>query len=284
MAEGKAMRGVFVGLCGSLLLLAGLTEAQTEPSLEERVARLERMLGAGGLLDLVNRLDQLQEQMQRLQGQLDVQAHAVDQIRERQRQLAVAPERRAPAELQAFGPAESPAAQPRPPAGGPPPGPPMPAAALPPAPPAPAAAEPSGTPSPPAAPAATALSEQDAYERALGLLRDRRYDEAGAALRTYLQDYPKGEYAANAAYWLGEVYYVGGKPDEALAAFRKVVDDYPQASKVPDAMLKLGLIQADQGRQAEARQMLERVVRDYPETTAARLAQDRLQKLGVGPG
>jgi tol-pal system protein YbgF len=281
MAEGKAMRRGLAALSGGLLLVGSLAEAQSGLSLEARVARLERMLEAGGLLDLINRLDQLQEQMQRLQGQLDVQGHAIDEIRERQRQLAAAPERRAPAELQAVGPAEGPGAQPPPPAGGPPPGPPMPAAA----PPAPTAAQPSGTPpSPPAAPAASALSEQDAYERALGLLRDRRYDEAGVALRTYLQDYPKGEYAANAAYWLGEVYYVGGKPDQALAAFRKVVDDYPQASKVPDAMLKLGLIQADQGRQAEAREMLERVVRDYPETTAARLAQDRLQKLGAAPG
>ncbi len=246
-----------------LLLVCVAVEARLDAELEARVARLERMLESGGLLDLVTRLDRLQEQVQRLQGQLDVQGHTLEQLRERQQHLSAEP---------APGTAEPRGGEPAP-EGEPPAPPPSPAASLVPPP-------QFGTPPPPPAePPSAASSEQDIYERALGLLRNRRYGEAAQAFQAYLGAYPRGEYAPNAAYWLGEAYSVNGKADQAMAAFRKVLDDYPQSAKVPDAMLKIGVIQADQGHRAEALQTLEQVLARYPDSTAARLAQDRLERL-----
>jgi tol-pal system protein YbgF len=282
MSAATAIWGILPPALGVVLLMAaGLTEARSDAAIEARVARLERILEAGGLLDLIDRMNQLQAQVQRLQGQLDMQGHALDEIRERQRQLAGGPERRStqskpPGAAAPTGEAPPPGLSPPGPAAGV--GPPETGSAAPPATPVPSRRMPA-TAGPPAE-----LGEQESYERALGLLRDRRYGEAATAFQAYLQAYPQGEYAANAAYWLGEVDYVGGQPDEALAAFRKVLDDYPESSKVPDAMLKIGMIHADRGRTQEARQVLETLVSQYPDTTAARLAQERLQKLGAPAG
>ena len=99
-----------------------------------------------------------------------------------------------------------------------------------------------------------------------------------------MRAYPEGQYAANAQYWLGEAYYVNGDKEKALASFQRVVEVYGESSKASDALLKIGYIQDDIGRLPEARQTLETVIQKYPGTSAARLAESRLQRLKGGGG
>ena len=121
--------------------------------------------------------------------------------------------------------------------------------------------------------------EQADYEQALGILREGRYTDAAGAFSRLLASYPGGEYADNATYWLGETYYVTRDFDRALSTFSRLVKDYPQSSKVPDARLKIGYINYENSSWAQARRELSAVVSDYPGTTAARLANDRLQRM-----
>jgi tol-pal system protein YbgF len=63
-------------------------------SVEARIERIERLLESQGLFDLVNQLDQLQREVQRLQGQLEQQSYELEQLRGRQRELYVDVDRR----------------------------------------------------------------------------------------------------------------------------------------------------------------------------------------------
>ena len=95
-------------------------------------------------------------------------------------------------------------------------------------PPAAAAALPGGTP-------------EEQYNHALGLLRETRFDEAQVALDSFLEKNPGHGLAANAAYWLGETYYVRADYRNAAVTFAQGFKDHPQGSKAPANLLKLGM-------------------------------------------
>ena len=65
----------------------------------------------------------------------------------------------------------------------------------------------------------------------------------------------------------------------AIDDFQALVKRYPQSPKVPDALLKVGYIRYAQGDYAKAREVFDGLVRHYPGTSAARLAEQRLEAL-----
>jgi len=123
---------------------------------------------------------------------------------------------------------------------------------------------------------APAGDEKQQYQQAYDALRNGHNAQAIAEFNALLGKNPKGEYANNAQYWLGEAYRVNQDIDSARKAFNSVVENYPGSSKVPDALLKLGTIEIEQKNQAKAREYLTRVTADFPSSTAARLAAKKL--------
>ena len=117
------------------------------------------------------------------------------------------------------------------------------------------------------------------YQVAFGLIRDREFDQALAALRKLLEEYPDGKLSDNAQYWLGEVLMAQGKFEPARDEFRVVMEQYPDSAKVPDAAYKLGRLYDLLGDKAEARKYLELVVSQYPGSSAASLSDTYLQSM-----
>jgi tol-pal system protein YbgF len=254
------------------LLPATLVLAQ-EPSLEARVARMERLLDNQALVELARRVEELQSELRELRGMIEQQGYEIEGIKRRQRELYLDVDRRvrdlevggvsAPAAGAAAGAAASGAASAPPSAAD------RPAAA-------------SGGAAPPAAataPASGGQAERDAYQQAFELLKEGRYREAITAFEAFLSSYPAGSYSDNAQYWLGEANYVLRQFEPALKEFSRVMSNFPRSSKVPDAMLKLGYTQYEIGQYGEARATLERLLREYPEATVARLAEKRLERM-----
>jgi len=128
-----------------------------------------------------------------------------------------------------------------------------------------------------------ALAEQNAYDGIYALIRGKEYDQAIAALDQFLLEYPQGKYAANAYYWQGQLYAIKKDLAKAEQALIQVVERFPSHHKSPDALVKLGIIYADQQQLDKAQQTLKQVIAEYPNTTAARLAQTRLQQLKAQP-
>ncbi len=125
----------------------------------------------------------------------------------------------------------------------------------------------------------TAAAEKAAYDNAFQALKELRYADAAQLFQDFRNTYPNSEYADNAQYWLGESYYVTRNYDIALNAFQALIDDYPQSSKVADALLKIGYTHYELEQWDRARAALTQVESDYPNTTLARLASSRLKSM-----
>ncbi|MFH1333789.1 MAG: tol-pal system protein YbgF [Pseudomonadota bacterium] len=121
--------------------------------------------------------------------------------------------------------------------------------------------------------------ETTAYRSAFALIQKKQYTNAIASLQKYLSQYPKGQYAGNANYWLGELYAISGENDQATSALNAVVQNYPNSEKVPDAMLKLGSMAYDQSQWQQAQQWWQKIVNQYPSSSAAQVAKVQLKQL-----
>ena len=91
-------------------------------------------------------------------------------------------------------------------------------------------------------------SPAERFDAALGLLRAGSLDAAEVAFSRYLEDFPDGEDAPEAAYWLGETLYVRGDHSSAAAMFARNLRNYgSDAVKAPESLLKLGMALAAMG-------------------------------------
>lgn len=113
--------------------------------------------------------------------------------------------------------------------------------------------------------------EASAYRAAYALVQGRQFDKAISAFQQFLQRFPGGLYAANAHYWLGELYLVKKPPDleAARQSFVLLLAEYPDNSKAPDALYKLGTAQFMKGNREKAREYMDLVISQYGSTNNA---------------
>ncbi len=115
------------------------------------------------------------------------------------------------------------------------------------------------------------------YRQAYNTLKQGQYQQAIDQFQTFLSQHPDSDYSDNAQYWIGESYLVLDDKPAAQTAFALVAKNYPTSDKVRDALLKLGYIALDQGQPAKAKALFEQIMQHYPNTTAAHLAEKKLQ-------
>lgn len=268
--------------------------AQGRLSLAERVQRLEAQTQQGpsagqSSVELLNRLNELQQEVQSLRGLVEQQTFEIENLKKAQRDRYVDLDSRlsrleggapsAAMEPPVVAPSATDSAT-------------IEAAALAPAAPGQLTAEePAVEPriDPAPATAATELApdasfvdpgaEKAAYDEAFAALRDGRYAESARRFQGFLQEFPNGDLTDNAMYWLGESYYVTQNYRPALETFSDLSRRYPQSSKAPDSLLKIGYAHYELREWPQAEQALTDVVSRYPDTTVARLAQGRLRAL-----
>jgi tol-pal system protein YbgF len=125
---------------------------------------------------------------------------------------------------------------------------------------------------------ASAGDEQTSYQNAVNLiLKDKDYEKAVPAFKTFLSQYPNTGLAANAHYWLGQLLYNQQNFVEAKEQFTQVANKFADSPKRGDSLLKLGLIEKAAGNASAANRLFKQVADEYPNSTPARLA---LQQLG----
>lgn len=258
--------------------------------LDQRIARLERQSDNMAQMDLLGQISNLQQEVAKLRGELDVQTHDLKLLKDQVRIQYEDVDRRLAASSTATAP--------------------KPATPTTPAVPLETAAKPtpkqeetaetiadaassdddSGSD---ASDANTATADKDAvqsvksdpvqeqkeYLAANKLLIKGDYVRATAALESLISKYPKSQYAPSSHYWLGEVYLKQGQPDLAVKQFKIVITNYPKHTKIPEAMLKLGFAYYDKGDFQTAQTYLQRVKDKYPKSTVAQLASARLEEM-----
>lgn len=250
--------------------------------LSGRLERVERFLDNKALLDMLELLESLKTEVSSLRGEIEVQTHTVDQLKQKQRDLYTDIDRR----LQRIESNKATATT------------------------APELdtltlttdqdvtvnEEPTGeqglvveTTSELAnngeaiktQPTADPQKAEATYQRAFKLLKESRYDQAQKAFKDFLKDYPDSPFSDNAQYWLGEANYVMQKYEIAINEYQALLNTFPDSQKVSHALLKIGYSYAELGNAADATKTLNEVKRQYPGTTAARLADERLRKISA---
>jgi tol-pal system protein YbgF len=240
--------------------------------LDERLKRLERLLGSESLVKLYDEVESLGTEVRELRGQLEVLSHTINQAGQRQRDLYLDTDQRlqrieSASPTQTASPSPLPATPPAAPAS-----PAGTAAASQPAP-APAATAPAQTP--PAA-GIDPFAEQQAYQSAFDLLKSGRYEDATVAFQQFITEYPAGSYADNAQYWLGETFYITRRFEQAVQEFERLVSAHPNSQKLTHALLKIGYAHDELGNKAEAERVLGELMERHPQSAAAALARKRL--------
>ncbi len=211
-----------------------------------------------GVYELLNRVEQLQKEIQQLRGQLEEQSYYIADLQKRQKQVLADFEQRLQflersgadpeqANEKTINHADA-------------------RALIPPVDDKPINKKVTGI-------------EKQVYLAAYENLRSGHYAQAITMMKQIIVDYPNGEYADNAQYWLGEAYKISKDNKAAKQAFKKVITNYPDSSKVPDALLKLAYIEFEQGNRIKARRILMRIIDDYGDTAAARLAETKLMQM-----
>jgi tol-pal system protein YbgF len=243
------------------------TAAASAPAVVAPAPVAGNQMGGSELGNLFLQIQQLQQEVMRLNGKVEEQAYEINTLKEQSLQRYMDLDKRlGGAGAQPPAAAAGPAAQISKPAAGP--------------------SEPinaAATVTPPptsnrSAPVKEQPGEAAAYQSAYALVQGRQFDQAIPAFQKFLKSYPDGSYAANAHYWLGELYLVKQPPDleASRQSFALLLSQYPDNSKAPDALYKLGKVQFLKGNREKAREYLDLVIKQYEGTNNAvvKLAKD----------
>ena len=232
---------------------------------EARIAKLEEQIHNIGVVELLRQIDQLNSEIAKLRGQLEVLGNDNQQIQKRQRDFYLDLDSRLKRLEGVAGTSGNPAGAESPggttPAAG---GPSDAAAAL-------AAAHPTTK--------EDQAREVKAYDTASNLFRRNDFASAVDAFRAFLKDYPGSQLAPNAQYWIGISYANMKDYRNAMAAQEALLAQFPQSPKAPDALLAVAAIQAEQGDNGSARNTLEDIIARFPASEAAGKARTRLAAL-----
>jgi tol-pal system protein YbgF len=219
---------------------------------------------------LLRRIDELEEGLTRVTGQMEVLGHQVDQLTEKAERLQKQLDLQASAQVKAE--VASQAAPPPPdsnqlasvtsPAG--------PALG---APPSVLGTIPADAPLPKPEPKSE-IEPKKQFDAAMNLLSRARYDEASDAFRAYADAHPGEDRASDALYWTGDIAYSTKKDYPAAARdFAELLKKYPKAQRAPDGMLKLGLALFEMGQAKEACAAVAALPAKYPDASPAVLAR-----------
>ena len=74
-----------------------------------------------------------------------------------------------------------------------------------------------------------------------GRLRRRSVGTGVTGFEAYIATYPRSEMTDDAAFYIGETYFLQGGFQDAVEAYEQVVLNYPNGDKVPEAAFKRGL-------------------------------------------
>lgn len=121
--------------------------------------------------------------------------------------------------------------------------------------------------------------ETDRYQAAFALMKQGEYQQAIDAFAAFRKSSPQSALASNVSYWSGEAYLILEKFDEALVAFLDVVEVYPNSGKAPAAMLRGADTYKKLGKNAEAKALYQSLIAKFPDDRMSKKAQARMADL-----
>ncbi len=227
--------GVFAG---QLFAAAPVVDAQDARAKQQARSNQQNQL----IAELVLQINQLQQEVRQLRGQLEEQDYRMNQLAKQQRDLYLDLDKRIQAGV---------TAQPE-----------------------------NGEDTANGGDLASAGSDvQDAYNKAFTQYKDKEYAFAKSSFKTFIETYPDEALASNAHFWLGQLHLKDKEYEQAESRFKAVYEGFPGANKSDVAVLKLGQLEEARGNKAAAKGYYQRVVTEFPDSTAGKLAKAKLKAL-----
>lgn len=199
--------------------------------------------GASLLVQLNQRIGDLEQAQRTLTGQLEEVQHRLRQLESRTQAAAADAPPIAP-------PAAAPAA--------------------------PGAAPAAGVAAPPAAAAAVALpgGPEQTYRAAYSLYTDGKYPQAADALEKFVAENPKSARAADAQFWAGRAMLAQGRTADAAKAFLTGYQQFPTSDRAHNSLYWLSRALVDLNQPKAACQSLDQLKSGYPKAMTGQFATD----------
>lgn len=135
----------------------------------------------------------------------------------------------------------------------------------------------------PTAPVVNPDDDKRAYFAAYQTFKTGGPNKAINPMRNFITTYPQSTFIPSAYYWLGEFYLAASPADvnNAKKSFRVVVEKYADAPKAASAMLKLASFADVDGKTQEAIKYMLRIVKEFPQSDEAKAAKAYLNAQNV---
>jgi len=103
-----------------------------------------------------------------------------------------------------------------------------------------------------------------------------KYNESAEKYRSIIRDFPESEYAGNAQYSIGLIYFQQNRLDEYLAECLRVVDKHPETRQSALALEGATALMVERKRLAEAVELQRKMVSQYGRFIDSQLVRFRL--------
>ncbi len=107
------------------------------------------------------------------------------------------------------------------------------------------------------------------------------YDLALSEFTDYLKYFPTTQFAPNAQYYIGDIFYKRKEYENAIIAFDAVLEHFSDNNKTPDAHLMKGRSLLALGKRDAASREFKEITSRYPDSDAAAKAKSLLKELGL---
>jgi tol-pal system protein YbgF len=223
---------------------------KSQKALEDRVLSIENVIKSQGLMDLLSQIDRLNEELNKVKGDLEVAQHDIEVSQQRQKDLYADTDGRL-RKLET-GPTANSISENK------------------------EQATPAGNAS---AASAESSAELKALENAQTLLKDGKYKDAFDAFDKFLQNYANSKQVPNAQYGLGYAQFSLKNYKAAIATQQKLIGQFSDSLKVPDAKFNIANCQIQLSDIEGAKKTLRDLIAQHPTSELIPNAKRRLTVL-----
>lgn len=225
---------------------------KSQQALEQRILSIENVIKSQGLMDLLSQIDRLNEELNKVKGELEVAQHHIDVSQQRQKDLYADTDGRLRKLEAGNSSATNTATEIKEPQ-----------------------AQFNSTNTTPA----ESSAESKAFEGAQALLQAGKYKDAFDAFDKFLQGYANSKQVPNAQYGLGYAQFSLKNYKAAIATQQKLISQFPDSLKVPDAKFNIANCQIQLSDIEGAKKSLRDLIAQHPTSELVPNAKRRLAVL-----
>lgn len=123
------------------------------------------------------------------------------------------------------------------------------------------------------------VNENRAFESAYTLYKSEKYQNAVAAFRDFLKNFPQSAHEANIHYWMGNAYFLLKDCKNSISSYQQLIGKYQDHPRVQEAMLNSADCYLSLNNKTAAKKVLKQLISQFPGSDASEKAKKRLANI-----